>query len=86
MKITIEYCTQWGYEFEALSLRESLVNRFGVEVDLIQGSDGIFNVKFLHTNNATSMLFSKEEVGRFPNTDEVEDLIEGYNLVKWENH
>ena len=27
------------------------------------------------------MLFSKEEVGRFPNTDEVEDLIEGYNLV-----
>jgi len=28
------------------------------------------------------MLFSKEEVGRFPNTDEVEDLIEGYNLVK----
>jgi len=28
------------------------------------------------------MLFSKDEVGRFPNTDEVEDLIEGYNLVK----
>lgn len=77
MKISIEYCTSWGYDLQALSVRESLERKFGLEVEIIQGSGGIFNVMLHHTNNANSLLFSKNVEGRFPNPNEIEKIIEG---------
>ena len=76
MTITIEYCTSWGYLNQALSLRESIQSKFGVNAELIKGTGGVFEVSL---NN--SLIFSKKELGRFPNENEIEDLIEGYEFV-----
>ena len=76
MKISIEYCMQWNYEPKAFSLKESIKRQFGIEAELIEGSGGVFEVNF---NN--SLIFSKKESGRFPNENEVEDLIEGIESV-----
>ena len=76
MTITIEYCTSWGYLNQALSLRESIQSKFGVNAELIKGPGGVFEVPL---NN--SLIFSKKELGRFPNENEIEDLIEGYEFV-----
>ena len=77
MKVTIEYCTSWGYDLQALSLRDSLTSKFGLEVELIPSSGGIFVVMYYHHSNAKSLLFSKDLEKRFPNPGEIEDLIEG---------
>ena len=76
MNLSIKYCTSWGYLNQALSLRESIENQFGYEVELIKGVGGIFEITL---NN--SLVFSKKELGRFPNEDEIESLIEGYEEV-----
>ena len=45
--------------------------RFGVEADLIKGKDGIFDVRVDGT-----LVFSKHQLHRFPEPDEVERAIE----------
>ena len=76
MKVSIEYCMQWNYEPKAFRLKESIQRQFGIESELIESGGGVFEVKF---NN--SIIFSKKESGRFPNENEVEDLIEYYESV-----
>ena len=76
MNITIEYCVQWNYDIRALSLRDNIKNKFGIDVELIEGSGGVFEVSL---NN--SLIFSKKELSRFPEENEIEDLIEGYEFV-----
>ena len=76
MNISIEYCTQWNYDVRALSLRDNIKNKFGIDAELIEGKGGVFEVTL---NN--SLIFSKKELGRFPNENEIEDLIEGYEFV-----
>ncbi len=76
MKVSIEYCTSCGYINQALSLKESIERQFGIKAKLIKGMGGVFEVKF---NN--SIIFSKKEFSRFPNENEVEDLIEYYESV-----
>ena len=81
MKVSIEYCTSWGYDMQALRVRESLEQKFGLEVEMVKGSGGVFRVTYHHTSNATSLLFSKEVENRFPNQGEIENLIEGLQEV-----
>ena len=76
MKVSIEYCTSWGYLNQALSLRDSIESKFGIKTELIKGTGGVFEVSL---NN--SLIFSKKDLGRFPNENEIEDLIEGYEFV-----
>ena len=76
MKVSIEYCTSWGYLNQALSLRESIEKQFGVKAELIKGIGGVFEVS---VND--NLLYSKKELGRFPDKNEVEDLIEGIESV-----
>ena len=76
MKVSIEYCTSWGYLNQALSLRESIEKQFGVKAELIKGMGGVFEVS---VND--NLLYSKKDLGRFPNENEVEDLIEGIESV-----
>ena len=76
MKVSIEYCTSWGYLNQALSLRESIERQFGVKAELIKGMGGVFEVS---VND--NLLFSKKELGRFPDENEIEDLIEGIESV-----
>ena len=77
MKISITYCTSWGYLNQALSLRESIERQFGVKAELIKGMGGVFEIS---VNDI--LLFSKKELNRFPNNNEVEDLLEGWEEVK----
>ena len=76
MKVSIEYCTSWGYLNQALSLRESLERQFGIKAELVKGMGGVFEVS---VND--NLLFSKKELGRFPYENEIEDLIEGIESV-----
>ena len=76
MKVSIEYCTSWGYLNQALSLRESLERQFGIKAELVKGMGGVFEVS---AND--NLLFSKKELGRFPDENEIEDLIEGIESV-----
>ena len=71
MNISIKYCTSWEYYSQALRLREELQNKFNADVEIIEGSGGVFEVD-MNGNN----IFSKKELGRFPNDKEVIDLIE----------
>jgi len=69
MKISIEYCMTWNYEPRALSLRDDLEDAFKDRVDefsveLIQSSGGVFEVMV----NDHLQVFSKKQVGRFPNS------------------
>ena len=76
MKVSIEYCMQWNYEPRALSLRESIQNKFGVDAKLIKSSGGVFEVSL---NN--SLIFSKKELGRFPNENEIEKILDDYEWI-----
>ncbi len=76
MNISIEYCMQWNYEPKALSLRESIQKQFGIEAKLIKSSGGVFEVTL---NN--SLIFSKKDLGRFPNSNEVEDILNDYEWI-----
>jgi len=52
-------------------LAASLKEQFGVEAELIRGKDGVFDVRV-----DGSLVFSKHELGRFPEPGEVERAIE----------
>ena len=69
MKISIEYCMEWNYEPRALSLRDDLVDEFSTmfdqfNIELIESSGGVFEVMV----NDHLQVFSKRQVGRFPNS------------------
>ena len=69
MKISIEYCMEWNYEPRALSLRDDLVDEFSTmfdqfNIELIESSGGVFEVMV----NDNLQVFSKKQVGRFPNS------------------
>jgi len=57
-------------------LRESIEKQFGIKAELIKGTGGVFEVS---VND--NLLYSKKDLGRFPNENEVEDLIEGIESV-----
>lgn len=72
-KISIEYCTTWGYRPKAVSLTEKLLKEHKNKIKsitLLPSSGGVFEVKF-----NDELIFSKKELGRFPNEDEVESII-----------
>ena len=76
MTISIEYCTQWNYEPRALSLRDELMDNFGFSSELIESSGGVFEIK---ANG--HLIFSKKQLGRFPNPGEIVQFIEDLQSV-----
>lgn len=61
-------------------MSESLRKKFGANTTLIESSGGVFEV---YNNLPTRVkIFSKKELGRFPNKNEVEELLEGWEEVK----
>ncbi len=56
----------WNYKPNAVSLADELQKDFGVEANLIAGSNGIFDVIV-----DGKRVFSKSQTGRFPNPGEV---------------
>lgn len=71
--ISIEYCTSWGYLKRAVALGEKLLDEHKENINkliLIPSSGGVFEVA---VNGET--IFSKKELDRFPEENEVEDNI-----------
>jgi len=64
--IEIIYCTVWNYYPRAAGLADSIKKEVGIEPKLTKGKDGIFDVLL-----DGKLVFSKHEVGRFPEEDEV---------------
>ena len=70
MKISITYCVPWNYLPEATSLAAALSDDLGVEVELIEGKNGIFDVVV-----GSDLIFSKQKVGRFPENNEILEML-----------
>lgn len=71
--ISIEYCTSWGYLSKAVSLANKLLDEHKNSLSMVKivpSSGGVFEVSL-----DDKLVFSKKELGRFPNEDEVEDII-----------
>ena len=66
VNIEIYYCAPWGFESQAVSLADELRKTLGIEVKLIQGDDGIFDVILDKLR-----IFSRSETGRFPESGEI---------------
>ena len=72
MKMSIQYCTSWGYLARAARVADVVANKFGndVEIDLIPSSGGVFEIKL-----DGELFFSKKETGRFPDQDEIDGML-----------
>ena len=66
VKISIEYCSAWNYLPHASSLETELKKHLDLDIELIAGSGGIFEVS---CDNI--MIFSKKEEGHFPEPNEI---------------
>jgi selenoprotein W-related protein len=53
-------------------LAAEIKNRFGIDVELIKGRDGVFEI-----NVDDQLIFSKKSTGRFPETGEVKEALAG---------
>ncbi len=72
--LSIEFCTSWGYGQKAVTALGVLVRLFKNDVSefkLIPSSGGVFEVKV-----GDNLVFSKKELGRFPELDELTELVE----------
>ena len=72
MSIKIEYCGMSNYWPKASSLAAELKENVEMESELVEKSGGIFEV---YLND--ELVFSKNELGRFPNEGEVLELVKG---------
>jgi len=70
MDIKINYCTVWNYEPRAAGLADMLKKEFNLSPELIPGSKGIYDII---VDGKT--IFSKHREKRFPDNDEIIDLI-----------
>lgn len=71
--ITIEYCTSWGYVSKAVSLAQSLLGKHKSNIkslNIVPSSGGVFEIKL-----NDELIFSKKELGRFPEEGEIEAKI-----------
>ena len=74
MKLSIEYCNAWNYLPIASRMAADLLEKYGnnvTDLTLIPSSGGVYEV----TKNGT-LIFSKKELERFPELDEIIDIIE----------
>ena len=72
MKVSIKYCKQWNYLPRASSMGDELKKNLGADIELIAGSNGVFDVAV-----DGKMIFSKSDKSRFPQVDEIINLIKG---------
>jgi selenoprotein W-related protein len=71
--VEIEYCTQCRWLLRAAWIAQELLTTFEAElkgVSLMPGTGGIFEVRL-----NGELLFARKEVGRFPESKELKQLI-----------
>ena len=73
MKISIEYCNQWGYRPQAASLADKIEKQCPVKVELLPSGGGVFEVVV-----DQNLIYSKKATGEFPD----ENIILGMLKTK----
>ena len=73
ISVEIRHCSTCGFRSRAAKLAEELKIALGIEASLVTGDLGSFDV-FVNGE----LLFSKQETGRFPNPEEIVEMIEEY--------
>lgn len=71
--LKIEYCTAWGYLGRAVALTRAILNEHKndfAEVVLIPSSGGVLEVSL-----NDELIFSKKQEDRYPEKEEVENLV-----------
>ena len=71
--LSIEYCTSWGYLSRAVALCERVLDVHKLKISeftLIPSQGGVFEISV-----DGKLLFSKTELGRFPEDGEAEEII-----------
>jgi selenoprotein W-related protein len=66
MSVRIVYCTACGYERHAVRLAAEIKKARGIDVELVKGSGGVFDVF-----KDAERVFSKHEEHRFPEASEI---------------
>lgn len=71
MEVKITYCNSWNYKPKAFRVKDEILSKFPkANIELIVGGNGNFIVEV-----EDRVIFSKKEANRFPNKDEILDLI-----------
>jgi len=70
MKLEITYCVAWNYLPRAARLAAEIKKARGLDAELHKGSGGQFEIVLDGT-----LIFSKKELGRFPETPEILEKI-----------
>ena len=73
LTVEIHHCVSCGFRSRAIALANELNKEFGIEPKLVEGEIGTFNV-FVNDE----LIFSKDEVGRFPDSGEIVQKINEY--------
>lgn len=71
--VKVEYCTSWGYIARAVALTRNVLREHEdkvAEFTLVPSHGGVFEISL-----NDELLFSKKELDRYPEKDEVEDMI-----------
>ena len=74
MNISIEYCNVWNYLPKAAGLANELLDKYGTDIKsltLIPSGGGVFEIE-----KDSDLIFSKKKLDRFPDKNEVINLIE----------
>ena len=70
MKISIEYCNQWGYRPRAASLADKIENQFPAKVELIPSSGGVYEIVV-----DQNLIYSKKATGQFPAEEAILEML-----------
>ena len=70
MKISIEYCNQWGYRPRAASLAAKIEKQFPIKVEMIPSSGGIFEIVV-----DANLIYSKKATGIFPGERNILEML-----------
>jgi selenoprotein W-related protein len=71
--VHIHHCTSCGFRRQASQLAEDIKKELDIEVNLVAGDIGSFDVYVNET-----LIFSKVKAGRFPESDEIIQRIREY--------
>lgn len=74
MKATITYCFPCHYQAEALTAADALLIIGADSVELVKGTNGIFNIVVSHSNSVVS--YTKPIGASFPTYDYIVGMVE----------
>ena len=71
--VRIEYCTSWAYLGRAVALGRLILKEHEdkiTELKMVPSHGGVFEISF-----NDELIFSKKDLDRYPEKDEVEDMV-----------